>query len=145
MIRPPKLTPEIAAKAPGPDLFMTVVKVADWQACLDWYIQKLELSPLLVDAEHEFALLAAGTGRLGLQGDRCRQHAEQTQAMRLVFLVPDADLQRQRLIDRGLEIGPSIENALEGYREIRLHDPEGTPLTFFSWTKGASELRTGEG
>jgi len=96
-----------------------------------------------VDPEHEFALLAAGTGRLGLQGDRLRQRQVEIHTARLVFLVPDVDSERKRLIDRGLEISRPIENPREGYREIRLHDPDGTPLTFFSWTRAASRPQAG--
>ena len=38
------------------------------------------------------------------------------------------------MLDRGVEVGLPIENAREGYREIRLHDPDGTAVTLFSWT-----------
>jgi hypothetical protein len=58
-------------------------------------------------------------------------------------VVHDVDYERERLIHRGLEISPPIENPRERYREIRLHDPEGTPLTFFSWTGTASGPQAG--
>ena len=43
--------------------------------------------------------------------------------VRLVFQVPDVDAERERLIAKGLEIGPPVENTREGYREIRLARP----------------------
>jgi catechol 2,3-dioxygenase-like lactoylglutathione lyase family enzyme len=137
MIRHPEITPSPTTEVPGPDLFMTVIKVADWLASLAWYVETLGLLPILTDAEHQFALLAAGTGRLALQGDPDHMEPTPSGGARLVFLVPDVDEERKRLIGRGVEVGPPVDNTREGYREIRLHDPDGTPLTLFSWTDPA--------
>jgi catechol 2,3-dioxygenase-like lactoylglutathione lyase family enzyme len=134
MIHHPEFTPAPTTEIPGPDLFMTVIKVADWARALAWYVDTLGLMAVLSDSEHQFALLAAGTGRLALQGDPLRDPAQAAESVRLVFLVPDVDHERHRLIERGVEVGLPVENAQEGYREIRLHDPEGTAVTLFSWT-----------
>jgi catechol 2,3-dioxygenase-like lactoylglutathione lyase family enzyme len=136
----PETTPAPTTEIPGPDLFMTVIRVADWSRALDWYVSKLGLLAVLIDQEHQFALLAAGNGRLALQGDP-REPA--SNSARLVFLVPDVDAEYGRLIGLGVEVTSPAENAREGYREIRLHDPEGTPLTLFSWTGPARGLRFG--
>ena len=53
--------------------------------------------------------------------------------VRLVFQVRDVDLERQRLIELGVEVGVPFDNREEGYREIRLHDPDGNSLTLFAW------------
>ena len=50
------------------DLFMTVIRVANWQSTVRWYIDTLGLSAVVLDSHHEFALLSAGSGRLGVQG-----------------------------------------------------------------------------
>ncbi len=139
MIPHPETTPAPTAEVPGPDLFMTVIKVADLPLALDWYVSKLGLLTVLVDHEHQFALLAAGNGRLALQGDP-EHHA--ASSVRLVFLVPDVDAEYRRLVDLGIEISSPVQDAHEGYREIRLHDPEGTPLTLFSWTGPARGMRS---
>ena len=60
--------PLAAAEPPLIDLFMTVVKVADWWTVVRWYTDTLGLATVLVDRQNEFALLAAGQSRVGLQG-----------------------------------------------------------------------------
>jgi len=106
-------------------------------------VETLGLLTVLTDAEHKFALLAAGNGRLAIQEESAPKAADAPDGARLVFLVPDIDGERGRLIGRGAEVSAPIENAIEGYREIRLHDPDGTPLTLFSWTGPAQGRRFG--
>jgi catechol 2,3-dioxygenase-like lactoylglutathione lyase family enzyme len=136
----PETTPAPTTEIPGPDLFMTVIKVADWSRAVEWYVNTLGLLTVLLDHEHHFALMAAGNGRLAVQGDA---EAQGSSFVRLVFLVPDVDAEYRRLTDLGIEMSPPVANSREGYREIRLHDPEGTPLTLFSWTGPARGLRSG--
>ena len=112
---------------------MTVVRVTDWSAIVPWYIDTLGLVPVLIDAEHEFAFLAAGKGRLGLKGVKGARPGHERSNVRLVFQVPDVDLERRRLIEQGVEVGAPFDNREEGYREIRLHDPDGNSLTLFTW------------
>jgi hypothetical protein len=64
-------------------------------------------------------------------------------AARLVFLVPDVSAEYARLVARGIEVSPPAENFRESYREIRLHDPDGTPLTLFSWTGADPQTHLG--
>jgi hypothetical protein len=142
MIHHPEFTPAPTTEAPGPDLFMAVIKVADWPQALSWYIEKLGLMAVLTDAENQFALLAAGSGRLALQGDPEHLPIESSSAIRLVFLVPDVDEERKRLLQMGVNVGPPFENPREGYREVRLFDPDGTALALFSWTAAAQGERS---
>jgi catechol 2,3-dioxygenase-like lactoylglutathione lyase family enzyme len=139
----PEMTPAETIDVPGPDLFMTVIKVADWPRARAWYHDTLGLLAVLTDPEQEFALLAAGTGRLALQGGREAAEAGLAGIVRLVFQVPDVDEERKRLVGKGLDIGPPVENTREGYREIRLHDPDGTPITLFSWSSSPANPRNG--
>lgn len=133
----PESPPPPATDASGLDLFMTVIRVAHWRTTVHWYIESLGLTPILVDAPQEFALLAAGGGRLGVQGVKTAGSAPGAGRVRLVFQVRDLDRERARLIDRGVAVGAPIENAEEGYRELRLQDPEGTSLRLFAWTDPA--------
>jgi hypothetical protein len=121
---------------------MTVIKVADWLGTLAWYVETLGLLPVLTDTDHRFVLLAAGNGRLALQGEPGAGHQNPKSVVRLVFQVPDVDEVRKRLIDKGLDVGPPTDNVQEGYREICLSDPEGTPVTLFSWIGSPQERRS---
>ncbi len=129
----PEPDPLASTEPPFLDLFMTVVRVADWPRIVRWYIDTLRLVPVLMDPQHEFAFLAAGQGRLGLHGVKSTRESTVPSKVRLVFQVPDVDLERQRLIELGVEVGVPFDNREEGYREIRLHDPDGNSLTLFAW------------
>jgi predicted enzyme related to lactoylglutathione lyase len=123
------------------DLFMTVVRVMDWSNIVPWYINTLGLVPILIDAEHEFALLAAGEGRLGFKGIKSHQIAHERTKVRFVFQVADIDRERRRLTERGVVVSVPFDNSDEGYREVRLHDPEGNSLTMFAWIDPTREGR----
>jgi predicted enzyme related to lactoylglutathione lyase len=127
------------------DLFMTVVRVMNWSAIVPWYIDVLGMVPILIDAEHEFALLAAGGGRLGFKGINSHQIAHERAKVRFVFQVPDVDRERQRLADRGIVVSVPFDNREEGYREVRLHDPEGNSLTMFTWSDPTRDGRFSNG
>jgi predicted enzyme related to lactoylglutathione lyase len=129
------LEPESFASTGPPlvDLFMTVVRVADWSTIVRWYTDTLGLVPVLLDPQHEFAFLAAGQGRLGLQGIKRSSESSTRSNVRLVFQVEDLDFQRRRLKEQGVAVSAAIDNREEGYREIRLHDPVGNSLTLFAW------------
>jgi predicted enzyme related to lactoylglutathione lyase len=130
----PEPDPLAVSEPPRLDLFMTVIRVAQWPTTVRWYIETLGLTPILLDSSHEFALLAAGSGRLGVQGVKAAAYAAGSGRVRLVFQVPDLDRERARLTALGVTVGATIENAEEGYRELRLQDPEGYSLRLFAWT-----------
>jgi catechol 2,3-dioxygenase-like lactoylglutathione lyase family enzyme len=125
--------PLTSTEPPFLDLFMTVVRVAEWSRIVRWYTDTLRLVPVLMDPKHEFAFLAAGQGRLGLHGVKGARESTVPSKVRLVFQVRDVDLERQRLIEMGVEVSVPFDNREEGYREIRLHDPDGNSLTLFAW------------
>jgi predicted enzyme related to lactoylglutathione lyase len=129
------LEPESVASTGPPlmDLFMTVIRVANWSTIVRWYTDTLGLVPVLLDRQHEFAFLAAGQGRLGLQGVKRSSESSARSNVRLVFQVDDLDFQLRRLIEQGVEVSAAIDNSEEGYREIRFHDPVGNSLTLFAW------------
>jgi predicted enzyme related to lactoylglutathione lyase len=120
---PSNAEPELA-------LYLTEIKVTQWPASVRWYVEVLGLRLALEDAANEYALLEAGPGRLALKAGAGGVLARE--AVRLVFEVADVDAERDRLL--GLGVAVSLpEESTEGYRAIRLHDPEGTPVTLFCW------------
>ncbi|MHB1557450.1 MAG: VOC family protein [Isosphaeraceae bacterium] len=133
MSDPADPAPAAAAVPSRIELFMTVIRVVRWQTTLRWYVDSLGLAPLLVDTAHEFALLGAGGGRVGLQGVKEPQMSTSRARVRLVFQVADVDDERRRLIERGIDVAEPVVNPAEGYREIRFQDPEGYSLRFFAW------------
>ena len=118
----------------GPELFLTEIKVTDWPRAVRWYVEILGLRVVLSDPEPQYALLAAGSGRVALKGGGAEDLGRD--AVRLVFQVEDADAERARLLDLGVAVGPTRESPREGYREVRLNDPEGMPIALFSWFEG---------
>jgi catechol 2,3-dioxygenase-like lactoylglutathione lyase family enzyme len=129
--------PLVSAEPPFLDLFMTVVRVSNWSAVVRWYIDTLGLVAVLLDPEHEFAFLAAGQSRLGLQGVKGAREPTVPSKVRLVFQVRDLDLERRRLVELGLDVSVPFDNREEGYREIRLRDPDGNSLTLLAWIDSA--------
>ena len=96
MAEPPEPEPLASDEPPLLDLFMTVVRVADWSNIVRWYTDTLGLVPILLDPLHEFAFLAAGQSRLGLQGVKGAREPSVPSKVRLVFQVRDLDQERRR-------------------------------------------------
>ena len=116
---------------PTIELFMVEVRVADWPGCARWYVDVLGLRPVLEDRDRRFLLLEAGPTRVALKEGPPAAAADRG-AIRLIFRVGDLDATVDRLSGLGVEVGPVSESA-EGYREVRLSDPEGTPIHLFAW------------
>ncbi len=115
---------------PEIELFMAEVVVADRAASARWYVDVLGLRPILDDPAGGFVLLGSGAGRVALKGGPT---APGRGAVRLVFRVADVDAERARLVGLGVAVSGATESA-EGYREVRLADPDGTPIRLFSWS-----------
>jgi catechol 2,3-dioxygenase-like lactoylglutathione lyase family enzyme len=137
----PEPEPHAATGLPGLELFMTVVRVADWPTMVRWYVEKLGLEAVLLDPAHEFAFLAAGSGRVGFKGVKDPRAVHERTRVRLVFEVPDVGREHDRLAKQGVRVSAPFDNHEEGYREIRLHDPEGNSLTLFTWLDPRREKR----
>ena len=92
------------------DLFMTVIRVANWKTTVAWYIHTLGLCPVLLDSQHEFALLPRGADEWESRGVQESRSSEVSARVRLVFEVQDLDEERRRLIEQGVAVGePSRE------------------------------------
>ena len=117
---------------PGTALYLTEIKVTDWPEMVRWYVATLGLRLALEDTPHQYALLEAGpgSGRIALKGGGSPGLLHG--AVRLVFEAADVDAERDRLVRRGAAVS-AAEESPEGYRAIRLRDPEGTPITLFCW------------
>jgi len=121
------------------ELFLVEVRVADWRVAARWYVEVLGLTPVLEDAEHRYLLLEAGSGRVALkEGPPPLDRG----GARLIFRVGDVDEARARLTRLGVEVSEPTQSE-EGYREVRLRDPEGTPIHLFSWVKVAGDSTGG--
>ncbi len=114
------------------ELFMIEIRLAHWVASSRWYVDVLGLKPVLEDPARRFLLLQAGPGRIALKEGRAPGDRG---AVRLIFQVGDVDLTRGQLIARGVSVSEPTQSD-EGYREVRLSDPEGTPIHLFSWVVG---------
>ncbi len=113
-----------------PKLFLVEIRVRDWNHAIAWYRDVLGLSLVWLDEGNRFALLDAGPARLALKGSESPGGRE---AVDLLFQVDDLDAERRRLAEWGVVVPEPIENREERYREIRLADPEGTPIRLFAW------------
>ncbi len=122
----------MASEHAGIELTFTEVSVADWSATVRWYVDILGLRKAVEDPGHEFALLDAGPCQLALKGGGLPAGGT-IRGLRLTFRVADVDAERTRLLALGIEVSEPKDNRVEGYRKVSLHDPEGTPITLFSW------------
>jgi len=121
------------------ELFMVEVRVADLDASRRWYVDLLGLRPALDDPGGRFVLLEAGGGRVALkEGPAIGGRG----AVRLVFRVGDVEAERARLIGLGVAVG-GVTASPEGYREVRLADPDGTPIHLFDGAGAVATSRPG--
>jgi predicted enzyme related to lactoylglutathione lyase len=125
----------MSQEPPTLELFMVEIRLADWVASSHWYVEVLGLKPILEDAERRFLLLEAGLVRVALKHGPAPSDRG---AVRLIFRVEDVDSTRQQLIANGVNVSEPTQSD-EGYREVRLADPEGTPIHLFSWVVGCGE------
>jgi hypothetical protein len=111
---------------------MTELRVADWSGVAAWYVSALELRVLLRDDPGEVILLAAGQAQLALKG---LADVPPASSVRLVFEVADVNTAFASLQAMGVAASAPVDHPTEPFREIRLADPAGTPITLFSWTR----------
>ena len=109
------------------NLYLVELTAADWPASLAWY-RDLGLAVELLDESNRYALLAAGPGRIALKaGAPCPGNA------RLIFCVPDLDAELARLRQAGVTTAGPLRVSPEGYRAVRLIDPDGHGVELFEW------------
>jgi catechol 2,3-dioxygenase-like lactoylglutathione lyase family enzyme len=118
------------AVMPTERLMMVTVQVRDFDAMVAWYRDTLDLSVIGLEPA-EFCVLAAprGSATIGLATD----HPERIPDRPGVGWTPnlavsDFDAFVRRLRELGVEFDASEEGADEGYRLVRVRDPEGNPV-----------------
>ena len=117
--------------------FMTEIRARDWRRSVAWYRDTLGCRIVLEDAVGRFGLLeVVGGGRVAIKEASVAGGARG--AVRLVFEVADLDLWREALIVRGVAFDGPLASK-EGYRELTLADPDGTPIGLFAWSRTDSE------
>jgi predicted enzyme related to lactoylglutathione lyase len=125
-----------SVQAGVPQLAVTEVRVVDWESTVRWYEEVLGLHTLLIDDHNQFALLAAGTGRIALKGPGERgsvRPARRAEGVRLIFRIDDVDAEYARLVGLKVNVSRPADHPREHYREVRTEDPEGNPITLFAW------------
>lgn len=111
-------------------LYMTELRVSDWERSLYWYRDALGLTVEMLDERRKFALLGGEGSRIALkQGDGGSPN------VRLSFLTDDLDAARIRLMGHGSSCSPIEEDPAEPFVSFRLVDPDGTPIQVFGWTE----------
>jgi hypothetical protein len=125
------------SEPPTLELFMVEVRLADWPGTSRWYVDVLGLTPILEDSDRRFLLLGTGACRVALKAGST---AGDRGVVRLIFQVGNVDDQRGRLIALGTPVSEPTQSE-EGYREVRLADPEGTPIHLFSWVVGQKDRK----
>jgi hypothetical protein len=98
-----------------------------------WYRDVLSLEMEFHDEPNRFALFRCGAIRLAVKAGHPRDDARDS--VNLVFEVDDVDAMRSLLCARGASPDEPFDSPLnEGYREMRMTDPEGTQIRLFCWT-----------
>ena len=111
-------------------LMMVTVQVRDFDAMVRWYQDVLGLSVLGVEPG-EFCMLKAarGSSTIALATDHPDRIPERAGVgWTPIFQVGDFDGVVADLRARGVEFDAEEEGADEGYRLVRVRDPEGNPI-----------------
>ena len=95
------------------------VRASDWRRSLAWWRDTLGLPVLLADEAGGFALLDAGAARIAI-----KQGVPAPTGILLAFAVDDADAWAAR-------VGMIAQDDAEGYRRVRLADPDGHAVVLF--------------
>jgi catechol 2,3-dioxygenase-like lactoylglutathione lyase family enzyme len=114
------------------DLYLVELPVADIEASLAWYRDRLGLPVILTDAANKYALLAAGPARIAL-----KQRIDKASGAVVTFRVEDLDAELARLARHDITPERPIRVSAEGYRSARMHDPDGNALDLFEWVRPA--------
>ena len=112
------------------NLFLIELIVADWQAAVAWYRDRLGLAVALIDEPNQYALLSTDPGWIALKAG-----TPSPGTTKVTFHVSDLDAELMRLADRDVIASASPRASPEGYRSVRLTDPDGHRLELFEWIR----------
>jgi catechol 2,3-dioxygenase-like lactoylglutathione lyase family enzyme len=115
-------------------IMMVTVQVASFAAAVDWYRDVLGLTVLYLEP-NEFCMLAppdstgSPVGALALASDHPDRIAPRPGVgWTPTLVVDDFDATVAELRQRGVTFDAEEEGADEGYRLVRILDPEGNPI-----------------
>jgi len=111
-------------------IVMVTIQVRDFDAMVAWYQDILGLSIGALEPGEFCALLSPGKGPvLALATDHPdRITSNPGQGWTPTFAVDDFDAAVAGFRERGVEFDAEEEGADEGYRLVRIRDPEGNPI-----------------
>jgi catechol 2,3-dioxygenase-like lactoylglutathione lyase family enzyme len=110
---------------------MVAIYVADWPAAVAWYEEKLGLTPVYVEHDHQFAVLGLPDGGpvLHLVGDRRPVGGRSRCAPNIA--VDDFNPALVELKNRGVDVLSVQDEQDEGYRLATIADPEGNEINLY--------------
>ncbi len=112
-------------------LHMTELTVRDASASTRWYVETLGFVVELTDAVNGFVLLEhPGGGRLALKAGH-----PVAAGVKLHLEVSDLDGQVARLHKMSVGLDGVAKVSPEGYRRIKLSDPDGVTVVMFEWCR----------
>jgi catechol 2,3-dioxygenase-like lactoylglutathione lyase family enzyme len=116
-------------------LYFVELTVRELARSLAWYSDVLGLEVLLHDEGRRWVMLAAGRARLALK------EGEMAEGGTLVaFEVDDLAAWVKRLRAKGVETEGESATSAEGYRRMRLRDPDGHAISLFEWGAGGEPV-----
>lgn len=135
-----------------PRLFLVELPTRDREATEDWYHKVLQARPALVDRERNYALMDLPRGdvrlalkQIDLEGEKSTSEAaggfEARNPVRLTFECGNVDAEAARLRALGVEAPEPTDHEDEGYRRLKLSDPDGRVVVLFHWTTGVMRDR----
>lgn len=115
-------------------LHMTELTVSDATGSAHWYVATLGFVVELTDAVNGFVLLAhPGGGRLALRvGDPVAA------GVKVHLEVSDLDSHVARLHKSGFALDGVAKVSPEGYRRVKVRDPDGVTVVLFEWCRPGS-------
>ncbi|HQR43436.1 MAG TPA: hypothetical protein PLX97_12145 [Gemmatales bacterium] len=113
-------------------LAIVELRFRHWATAVQWFQQHLQLGTVLEHADQQYALLEAGSIRLGIKGDA---EAIITRQVLLQWEVEDVVAWQEAA---SITIVKPLKISSEGYRRIIIEGPEGMPILLFDWRQQAT-------
>jgi predicted enzyme related to lactoylglutathione lyase len=110
--------------------FMTELPARDESVTARWYQRHFGFTVERHDVDRSFILLRQGDRRLAFK----RSPTVDPSAI-LHFQVDNLEAAIQRIASSGIEMADDVKSSDEGYRRIRLADPDGRTVVVFEWIR----------
>ncbi|UUO06540.1 VOC family protein [Blastopirellula sp. J2-11] len=111
------------------ELFAVEIRTARFESMLDWYRDVLRLQVGVRQTAEGYALLCGEGFRIALLA---RDDATSGQAIvSLAIEVDNFDIWREYLNSKSIAL--IAQESPEGFRELKLNDPDGNQVKLFAW------------